>query len=386
MYLVYLCYFAVDGIIHPFWPAWLKSLGYGNGQVGLLLAATYWPQVLVGLVLTYLADWRFGPLKLAAVAALLSSLCVFLFSLPPSIPLYLLLGMLYGGLWATVLPLSETFLLMQDKASNHDYGRVRAAGSLAFIAMSLAGGAMIDFSGLSIVPWAVASLMLLTALPCLLLARRVARQETRRHSQGTPYPDWRRLWGQTALLLGLAAAGFIQLSHCLYFATASNVWSQQGYSPTWIGAFWSLAVLAEIAFFARSSGMLNRLEPLTIIALSGLCAALRWSLALFDGGTASILFGQLLHALSFAAYHAALMRHIRDRAPEDVRALVQGLYYAFAVALPMGAVTPLACLLLDATPERANMLMIVFALMGAAIAAIARKYRPGAVAILRRPL
>lgn len=43
---------------------------------------------------------------------------------------------------------------------------------------------------------------------------------------------------------------------------------------------------------------------------SSLCAALRWGLLAGSEHLAAILLGQCLHALSFAAYHAAVMRYI----------------------------------------------------------------------------
>lgn len=38
-----------------------------------------------------------------------------------------------------------------------------------------------------------------------------------------------------------------------------------------------------------------------------------------------ILLGQCLHAFSFAAYHSAIMRFIRDQAPQDIQVFTQGI-------------------------------------------------------------
>lgn len=50
----------------------------------------------------------------------------------------------------------------------------------------------------------------------------------------------------------------IQLSHSLYFTTASLGWQTLGYSSFSVGAFWGLAVIAEISFFAVSNRILDR--------------------------------------------------------------------------------------------------------------------------------
>lgn len=39
MYLIFSGYFAAEGLIYPFWPTWLASLGFGASQIGLLIAA-----------------------------------------------------------------------------------------------------------------------------------------------------------------------------------------------------------------------------------------------------------------------------------------------------------------------------------------------------------
>ena len=48
----------------------------------------------------------------------------------------------------------------------------------------------------------------------------------------------------------------IQLSHSLYFTTASLGWQALGYSSFSVGA-WGLAVVAEISFFAVSNRILT---------------------------------------------------------------------------------------------------------------------------------
>ncbi|AUX28098.1 MULTISPECIES: MFS transporter [Sorangium] len=387
MYRIYLYYFAAEGILYPFWPTWLRSLGYRNSDIGLFIAAAYWPQVLVGFSLAYLADWRFGQMRLAAAAALLATLCMLLFYLPHHVGLYLLLTILYGGLWTAVLPLGESYLLELDKQALHDYGLIRAAGSMAFVLASIGAGSLLERFGQGLVPGLVAACMLLTAKTCFSVAaqRRVSGSVCPVAKR--PAPDWRQL-RNAPLLLALAAAGLIQLSHCLYFSTASNMWSAAGYSPPLIGAFWAVAVIAEISYFALSARVMRSIAPLQVIVLSGLCAVLRWLLAALGGGLVSILAGQLLHAASFAAYHSALMRYLRDHSPEGVRTLIQGLYYSLAVALPMGIVTPLAGWLFDISPSRAYLCMALIALGGTVTAYLANQ-RTGAKddarAVLRRP-
>lgn len=186
MYLIFSGYFAAEGLIYPFWPTWLASLGFGASQIGLLIAAAYWPQVIAGVALTYVADWRIDQLRLATLLAALAGACALLFQLAEGLPLFIALSVLYGAFWTSVLPLTESYLLKRDKAALQNYGRVRAVGSLAFILTATLGGLLLGRFGQQLVPALVGLTMLLTALACLFLRRRSLRRPD------SPLPGARR--------------------------------------------------------------------------------------------------------------------------------------------------------------------------------------------------
>ena len=221
MYLIFSGYFAAEGLIYPFWPTWLASLGFGASQIGLLIAAAYWPQVIAGVALTYVADWRIDQLRLATLLAALAGACALLFQLAEGLPLFIALSVLYGAFWTSVLPLTESYLLKRDKAALQNYGRVRAVGSLAFILTATLGGLLLGRFGQQLVPALVGLTMLLTALACLFLRRRSLRRPDSPLPGARRRPDLRGILRQRPLLLAIAAAGMIQLSHSLYFTTAS---------------------------------------------------------------------------------------------------------------------------------------------------------------------
>ncbi|HBP5362183.1 MULTISPECIES: MFS transporter [Pseudomonas aeruginosa group] len=386
MYLIFSGYFAAEGLIYPFWPTWLASLGFGASQIGLLIAAAYWPQVIAGVALTYVADWRIDQLRLATLLAALAGACALLFQLAEGLPLFIALSVLYGTFWTSVLPLTESYLLKRDKAALHNYGRVRAVGSLAFILTATLGGLLLGRFGQQLVPLLVGLTMLLTALACLLLRRGVRRPDATAPS-ARRHPDLRAIFRQRPLLLAIGAAGMIQLSHSLYFTTASLGWLERGYSSFSVGAFWGLAVIAEISFFAISNRILDRHPALRVMLFSSLCAALRWSLLAGSEHLAAILLGQCLHALSFAAYHAAVMRYIRDHAPESARVLTQGIYYSLAVALPMGLASPAAGWLYERLPQWSYLIMAAFALGGGVLVWLAlQSARDASTGIFSRPV
>ncbi|WP_447783482.1 MFS transporter [Pseudomonas germanica] len=372
MYLIFFGFFAAEGIIYPFWPTWLDSLGLSASQIGLLIAAAYWPQVFSGVFITYVADWRVDQLRLAAFLGFSAALCTALFYFVP-VHLWLFVGLsiLFGGLWMVVLPLSEAYLLKRDKQALQNYGWVRAVGSSAFILTSTLGGFLFAQYSQSWVPIVVAACMLFTAIACLRLKHQVSRTQAEPLRRAIKRPDWKALLAQKSLLIAIAAASFIQLSHTLYFSTASIGWGVKGYSSSAIGMFWSVAVIAEISYFALSNKVLSWCSPLSIVKFSSICAAARWALFSNSDALPVIVLGQCLHALSFAAYHAAIMRFIRDHAPQDIQVFTQGVYYSLAVALPMGLATPFAGYLYETHPQWSYYVMALFALVGTVLAFLA---------------
>ncbi|MDQ0740777.1 PPP family 3-phenylpropionic acid transporter [Pseudomonas sp. W4I3] len=372
MYLIFFGFFAAEGIIYPFWPTWLDTLGFSASQIGLLIAAAYWPQIVTGVLITYAADWRIDQIYLAALLSFSAAVSTLLFYfLPASLFTFIALSISFGGLWMVVLPLSESYLLKRDKQSIQNYGWVRAVGSSAFILTSTLGGVFFTVYGLSWVPVSVAASMIFTALSCLWLRHQVPNVSASDNTQRAKKPDWRRLFENKTLLLAIASASIIQLSHTLYFATASINWGLKGHSSTTIGLFWSIAVIAEITYFAFSNKILKFFSPLSIVVLSSLCASLRWAFFSNSDALSLIIIGQCMHALSFAAYHTAIMRFIRDHAPQDIQTLTQGFYYSFAVAVPMGIATPFSGYLYQKIPNGSFYVMATIALLGALLALIA---------------
>lgn len=374
MYLIFFGFFAAEGIIYPFWPTWLDSLGFSASEIGLLIAAAYWPQVVTGVLITYVADWRVDQLRLAAVLSVTAALCTLLFYfIPPHLWMFVCLSVLFGGVWMVVLPLSESYLLKRDKLALQNYGWVRAVGSSAFILTSTLGGFLFAQYSQSWVPLVIAASMLLTAVACLRLKHQVARAHLAPPGPARKRPEWRALLAHKSLLIAIAAASFIQLSHTLYFSTASIGWGGKGFSSSAIGMFWAVAVIAEITWFALSNKVLAFCAPLSLVMFSSVCAALRWALFSNSDAVSLILLGQCLHALSFAAYHAAIMRFIRDQAPPDIQVFTQGVYYSLAVALPMGLATPFAGYLYETQPQWSYYVMALFALVATVLAFIAHQ-------------
>jgi len=353
--------FAAVGVFLPYWPVWLAAQGLSPGQIGVLLAALFWPQVVTAVVIPYEADRRGWHRRLMVALAAVVLVALALFAVAGAFWVFLVLSMVVGASRAAILPLGEAMVLREAKARDISYGRVRLWGSVTFMAAAVAGGLAVEHGGAGIVLGLVLATALLTLVACLQLP------EYRDGGRPSAPPRLGRLLRRPAFLIFVLAAGLIQVSHAVYYGFATLYWRAVGYSEGAIGWLWAEGVLAETLLFAAAGALLRRLEPVRLLALAGAVTALRWSLSALSAELPVVLLAQSLHAISFGATHLAAMHYLRDQVPAELQASAQGFYAAFGHALPLGLVTPVAGWLYATSGGQAFWPMAALALAGSAI-------------------
>ena len=167
--LFYAAYFAAVGIYLPFWPVWLESQGLGATEIGYVLAAAFWPRIATNLLIPSAAD-RLGERRrpmILLTAVTLGGLV--LFGLARDFWPLLLLSLLTGATWATILPLGEALALGEAKRGGLDYGRIRLWGSLTFILAAIAVGDWLERAAPPIILWSIAAMVACLLAACVLL-------------------------------------------------------------------------------------------------------------------------------------------------------------------------------------------------------------------------
>jgi len=371
--LFYGASFAAIGVSLPYWPVWLAAHGLTPAEIGLVLAANFWPRIVTSIAIPYAADCLGERRRLMVLLTGLTLIGIALFGLARPLWAFLLLSLVTGASWAAILPLGEALALEALQARGIGYGPIRLWGSIAFVLASVGGGWWIGRSGASIVLGLLVALLGLNLLACLQLPENRAIRRP---------PEPPRL-GQLLRLPGLIrlvfAAGLIQVSHALYYGFASLHWRAGGLSDTVIGWLWAEGVIAEILLFAAAGSVLHRLDPVRLLTLAGGLTVLRWCLTAAGTDLALLIPAQALHAASFGAVHLATMHHLRDRVPPELLASAQGFYAAIGNALLFGLVTPVAGWLYATFDGGAFFAMAALALAGTALAAtLARAGRSAA--------
>ncbi len=328
----YFFYFAIVGVLVPYWAPYLKSLGFSAAQIGELLAITNLSRIVAPSVWGALADrlgQRMRVVRAASLVALVAFLGVFLGS---SYGWLAAVMLVFTFFWNAALPQYEANTLNHLWPAEHRYSRIRLWGSVGFIVAVVAVGWLVDRLGVGLVPYAMAVLFGAVWLSALWTPEREGLFGQGAASEGF----WQALRGAGVPGFFLACF-FIQLSHGPYYAFFSIYLQERGYSWELIGPLWALGVVAEIGVFLVIHRWLPVYGARRLLTAAFVLAALRWLLiGALPEVLALLVFAQLLHAASFGVYHAVgiatVNRIFRGRAQGRGQALYS-MTYGLGVSL-----------------------------------------------------
>ncbi len=307
----YFFYFAIIGGFQPYWGLYLQGQGFNAAAIGELMAIVMATRIIAPNFWGYIADHtgkRLQLVRFGAFMMLLVWLGVFWAREYWSLALVLLA---YGFFQNAILAQFEAVTMAHLGERRERYSLIRLWGSLGFIATGTGLGILFDHISVNSLPLWLLACALATWLAALLVPD---IRTPRRHEASE---------GVLAILKRQPVWAFfiahflLQLSHAPYYTFYSIHLEEHGYSRTEIGWLWGMGVLAEIALFLVMHRFLPMVGEMRLMLWSLLLSGLRWLVIGFmvDSHVA-IWLAQLLHAASFATFHAAAMvliyRHFGD--------------------------------------------------------------------------
>jgi PPP family 3-phenylpropionic acid transporter len=320
---LYAVVFVEIGIAMPFMPVWLNALGLEAGIIGALLALPIAVKIVATAPLVGLIDRGVGARALLVAGSLALAATYALMPAGAAVgwPVLALLIALNAAAGAPLVPTIDYLTLAAVRRSARlDYARIRMAGSIAFLAANLAGGAALGLLGETLaVPVLTTALALLAALVCARVGVDLpAAVPTRTTGKRIPLP--------AILWLTIAAGAAIQASHAALYAFASIHWSLHGFPAPWIGALWAIGVLAEIGLFAGIGFCpAHWRTPFRLLGLGAAAGAVRaLGMAVYGDRLGAVVVLQTLHGLSFGATQLGAMAAVSRFAPDGARGRAQG--------------------------------------------------------------
>lgn len=320
-------------MVQPFLPAFLAARGLNPDEIALALALGSGVRLLAAPMAGRWADALGDARLLLGAVALLGLLAAGGFLVAAGLLGFLLVQVLLNAASAPLAPLADMLCLAAAREGRLEYGRVRAAGSVAYIVMAVLAGWLAGRAGFTVVPWLIGATMLATLVAACALPRPPVLPGRR---AGGGIRAALRLPGFARLLL---LSGLIQSSHAAYYAFGSIHWAAAGHSAGIIGLLWAEGVLGEVVLFLCGHRLLARIGPRGMALLAAAAGLLRWSVFAATTWLPALVAVQALHALSFGAQHLAAMHLILRLVPPALAGTAQTLHAALGVGLLMGLLT-----------------------------------------------
>lgn len=330
----YLAYFAILGVLIPYWPLYLQHAGYGPAQIGAVMAIIPATKVVSPACWGWLADRTGRTLPLIRWASFLA-LAGFsgLYADRTGLPVLVGVMLVFSFSWNGALPLFETVTLGHLGEQTALYSRIRLWGSVGFIVAVLALGEILD-ARLSIdrLPEVIAVLLALQWLVSLSVPR------IRESPPAGSNASLRGILRRGEVICFLLAALLLQMSHGPYYSFYSVYLDEQGFPDSVIGQLWALGVVAEIVLFIFLHRIYHFLSLRTLFLGSLLLGVGRWLMIGWGIGSLGVLLtAQLLHAATFGSAHAAAIHlvHRNFQGPHHAKgqALYSGICYGLGGAL-----------------------------------------------------
>lgn len=356
-------YFATAGIFVPYLPLYLEQRGLTAAQIGVVLALGQGMRLVGPNLWGYLADRTPHRIDLLRWTALAAAVCFSAIFLPGGYALVFVVMLGLNFFMTAQMPIAEAITSAQlrgDPAQASRYGRLRACGSIGFIATVLAAGPVFDWVGVRWHPYGALALLLISVLAAYLVRDEfVVESSHERVSVRARMKEPRVRWFFISVALMVFAHGALYTYLSLYLA-------QLGYSKAQIGWFWVVGVVVEITFFATQGRIFARVPIFSLLGFAFACAGTRFFLiAEFATLWPVLLIAQLLHGATFAVHHSATILTIQKWFPGAAAARGQALYVSigYGVGGTMGSLTA-AALWAASGPASAFLASSVAALMG----------------------
>ena len=338
----YFAYFAYVGAYSPYITLYFKDLGMTAAEIGLLYSIPQVMRIFGPSAWGHLADVSGRPqviLRVAAVCSLIAFAGMYwngggatgasgatgigASGGLPAVSFAWLFAVLVAVHFFTSaqMPLVEAITLDHVRERPGDYGRIRVWGSVGFIAAVLGLGYLLDVFPVQWVIHVTVALLALVALVSFLIPAPV------KHVHEGAVVSLRKQLKTRPVQVFLAASMLNAFAHAALYTFFSIYLAQLGYSKSVIGWMWSIGVLIEVGVFQCMPQLMRRFSLETLFFSTFIACALRFVLIAWTAQWWwALVFAQLLHAFTFAIYHASAVGLARQHFGTANQARGQAIY------------------------------------------------------------
>lgn len=370
--VLYFTLFLPMGLYLPFFPLWLDYLSFSHAEIGLIVGIPVILRVFTTPWLTAQADRSRDRVHMLIAITVVALFLAALHLFAQSFWSVLLLSVILAVAWAPQIPIADSIAVSGVRRYGAEYPKMRVWGSISFLVMNLAAGAMMEHLSPGAFPWILLGSYLAVLIWGLFGAPRIGQKRElgdkplslseKKHYLASPY-----------FVLTLIAVACSQGGHSFLYTFGTIEWQRNGFSGGTIGLLWSFSVLAEVGIFFTFARLIKHLSGMKLMMIVACFGVLRWGMMahgdLYGHILPVYLALQALHAFTFAASYLVLQKVIADTIPEELSGAAQGLSY-FALGAMMGLGSILSGPLYAAFGEKGFWAMALLSIVGLIAASV----------------
>ncbi len=321
----YFLYFGAMGVYLPYFNLYCLEIGFSGFQIGVLSALRAAVLIVFALLWGHLADRKGLRRPIYIVCSIASAALWSLFLFTTDFGFMMAITFMYGLFYAPIISFLEAFAMDVLGKTKHRYGQTRVWGSIAFIAVALIVGRLLDHHAIGIIIGLILAISAIQAMAA-------AGMPTINPQRPVEARDAPRLFTASTIIF-LICAFLMLVSHGAYYAFFSIHLNQLGHGGSFIGLAWALASAAEVVVMIGSPRLFARLSVRRVLTISFAVASLRWIILYATSSTVAILASQLLHAITYGTFHMAGILYMDQLAPAADKTLGQALNNAVTYGL-----------------------------------------------------
>jgi MFS transporter, PPP family, 3-phenylpropionic acid transporter len=334
----YFLLFVSFAILSPYLQLFLKARGMSPSRIGVLLGLLELAGIAGPLLLGRLADSRSAYRGLLAACFGAAVLAFLPMQLTTLFPVFAACIAVLGFAYRSVIPLMDSLVSRTLPDPARQYGRMRVAGSLGFIAISLvmqASGLATGSSSLAIMAVfgasAAAAALAVTLMPAAprtppaAHAPSAPRETAPAPAAGRDGFD-ARFWAVIGIIfLGRFALG----SYYSFF----SLYLQQTFPDTGVSMLWAIGPLAEIGTIWFSGPLIRRFGIRAMFIVSLAAISVRLGLFIVAPSIVVVALAQLLHAFTFGTFHTTAVAFVNQKVDHGRRGMGMAIYNAIGCGL-----------------------------------------------------
>jgi MFS transporter, PPP family, 3-phenylpropionic acid transporter len=227
----------------------------------------------------------------------------------------------YSAFRVSLIPLANAMTFRALGGRRQGYAAVRLWGTVGYILVAVAAGAVADRLGLRAGIYGLAVAM----LACGVVAW-MGRSRERGNLPPVRLGELLQVLRRRPVVLFLAATGLAQMSYGPYSTFFTIHLEGLGFSKAFAGMAWALAASSELVVMLLWPRLCALASARTWLTAALALHALRWGLFVVARDPAVILAIQLTHAFTFGVFYLASVQTMDALAPEGLRATAQGIF------------------------------------------------------------